>query len=108
MGSEIEGISCRDLEVIGDCLGLEDHNTELSSDYSDSDKEVREVEDTISYHDQGEAEEAGFEGMRFLLGPQTLEMDSKSTSVDDVCRSKKNSACLVEIKEGKRELKRFP
>ena len=87
-----EGILHQDLEVMGDCLGLEDHTFDSSSsDYSDSDKEVRDVEDTFSDHERGVAEEAGFEGWRSLLGSQVLEMAAKIASDDEARTSKRNS-----------------
>ena len=103
MGCGNEGILCRDLEVTGDCLVAEDHTIDSSSDYSDSDKEVREVEDTIIDHDRGAAEEAGFEVLRYLLGLQLLEMGTKTSCADEECRTKKDQVRFVETKGGKRE-----
>ena len=64
---------------------------------------MQEVEETTNYHDQGEVEEAAYEGLRFLLASQTLEMDTRTTSVHEGSRTKKDLVCFVENKGRKGE-----
>ena len=95
-------------ELEAHCFDSCHSSNDASSDNYESDKEAMEVEESNTSNIRKAAEEAGFEGLRILLGSQGLEMKEQERSdVERLERSMDRVKPVETSNDGGRVLKEW-
>ena len=98
----VKGVSQRCLDDTGERHKIEDLSScssqslrDFSSDYSDVDGELERRPDMSKEHIREESEEAGLEGLRYLLGSHDFSLEGETNNEAQLCERLMEFDCSV-------------